>query len=186
MSRAFLLACAAATACAPQLEDVRDDRSAVSMALPFDATANESNRWQVLAGPGHLYALQTSAASAGGLWFSFAPEFGSTIRSVSARLSAGAPFTTRFQHAALPEVMPTVTLYVMHDGEAIEVASAMDTSASVAEYDAFHDVTARADHFAIPGLSYAVRVSGEAGENAAASVLSLVEVRVSVSTEVVR
>jgi hypothetical protein len=174
VSRAFLLACVVVIACAPQLEEQHDDRPPVAVALPLDATANESSRWQVLAGPAHLYALQTSAASAGGLWFSFTPDFGSTIGSVSARLSGGAPLTSEFRHAALPETMPEVRLFMLDDGEAIEIARAVDASESVEAYDRTHDVTLSAHHAVIPGVTYAIRVSGESGANSAASTLSLV------------
>lgn len=135
------------------------------------------SRWNLQVGTTNLYYLQTSVTDAGALWFSLDTlPVGAKLLTVSVRLAGGAPFTAPYTHAGLPGTMPTITVYRQTDGTATSVSSATDSSANVAAYDAFHAISASPNHTIVAGAQYHVKVTGEAGANSNASVLSLTAV----------
>lgn len=145
----------------------------ITRSIGLDAFSLGS-RWNLLGLSTNFYYLQTSNTDGGALWFAVDPlPVGAKLVSITARLAGGAPFSGSFSHSGLPGTMPSLVLYRQTDGTSTTVGTQADTSGTTGAYDAFHSVTLAASHTIVSGAHYNVKITGEAGTNSSASVLTM-------------
>jgi len=137
---------------------------------------NDEHTWSLTAGSSDGFFLQTSVSPPSGaqLWIPLRVEPGDELNTVTMTINGNAGGGGG--HAGLPSTMPTIA--IVANGTELDIAT--DASATLGAYENAHSVTVTHNDTVLDATYY-LRINGEAGANALANHLKLLNIAASVT-----